>query len=114
VGGNQKNFGSTVPEYSPVAMGLVLRTKMPFNKCEVYCIVNSIRMFGLIDVTLHFHSPMGSPLQSFIYNFRLDYEQAGSSTLSKVHHSSIFIINMDVANGYISYAHAPLNKNDTL
>jgi len=25
---------------------------------------------GLIDVTLHLRSPLGFPLQSFLYNFR--------------------------------------------
>ena len=34
MGGNQKILGSTAQEYSPVAMGMVLRTQMPYNKCH--------------------------------------------------------------------------------
>jgi len=66
----------------------------------------------LIDVTLHLRSPLGAPVQSFHYKFRLDYEWY-SGTLSNVRNSGMLlvIINMGVAggyaHGYMSYAHAP-------
>jgi len=34
--------------------------------------VQFARQLGLIDVTLHLRSPLGSPLQSFLYNFQLN------------------------------------------
>jgi len=33
-------YTGTLPPNAPVATGLVCRTKVPFNKSEVYCIVN--------------------------------------------------------------------------
>jgi len=40
--------------------------------------------------------PLGSPWQSFLYNFRFD--DVGNGTLSNVHHRNmLLVINMDVA-----------------
>jgi len=53
---------------------VVLRTKVPFNTNEVIALyVQFVCQFGLINVSLHLHSPFGYPLQSFLYNFRLEY-----------------------------------------
>jgi len=35
----------------PVATGLVLQMRVLFNKSEVYCIVSSICLLGLINIT---------------------------------------------------------------
>ena len=73
---------------------VVLRTKVPFNKNEVIALyVQFASQFGLIDVTLHLRSPLVSPLQSFLCNFRPHYVGTGN-----VHDSSmLLVINMVVA-----------------
>ena len=62
---------------------VALRTKVPFNKSEVIALqVQFAWQFGLIDGTLHLHSPLGSPC----YKFRLNCEWYWySDTLSTVH-----------------------------
>ena len=98
-----EKIGGHCPRMPSVATDLVRRTKVRFNKNGVYCIITSIHLFGWIDVTTHLSPPLGSPLQSFLY-----------STLRKVHHSSILVINMDVVRGHINYAQTPPNEKDTL
>ena len=54
---------------------LLLFAKVPFNTSEVNALyVHFACQFGSIGVTLHLSSRLGSPLQSFLYNFRLDYD----------------------------------------
>jgi len=54
---------------------VVIRMKVPFNKSNVITLdVKFACQFGLIDVTLHLRPPFGSPLQSFHYAFRHDYD----------------------------------------
>ena len=49
--------------------------KMPFNKSEVIALqVQYAYQFRLNDVILHLRSPHGSPLQSFLDNFWINYE----------------------------------------
>jgi len=53
---------------------VLLRTNVSLNKGEVIALqVQFACQFGLIDEALHLRPP-AAPLQSFLYNFWLDYE----------------------------------------
>jgi len=59
---------------------------------------------GFFNVTLHLHSPLGSPLLNVIYSIRLTSD---SGILSNVHHNSMLSdLNMHIARGHVNNVHA--------